>query len=66
MASGAAILAAVAAGWYPSVAAACEAMVEVTGTTEPGPQAGAYEAAYAVYRDLYPALKESFVRLAEV
>ena len=62
VASGAAILAAVAAGWYPSVAAACEAMVEVTGTTEPGPQAGAYEAAYAVYRDLYPALKESFVR----
>jgi hypothetical protein len=41
-------------------------MVEVTGTTEPGPDAGAYERAYAVYRDLYPALRASFVKLAEV
>ena len=66
VANGAAILAAVAAGWYPTVQAACEAMVEVTGTTEPGPDAGAYERAYAVYRDLYPALRASFVKLAEV
>jgi xylulokinase len=66
VASGAAILAAVAAGWYPSVAAACEAMVEVTGTTEPGPDASAYEGAYGVYRDLYPALRSSFVALADV
>jgi xylulokinase len=66
VANGAAILAAVAAGWYPTVPAACDAMVGVTGTTEPGRHAGAYEAAYGVYRDLYPALRDSFARLAEV
>ncbi len=41
-------------------------MVEVTGTTQPGAEAGAYEAAYRVYRDLYPALRPSFAALAEV
>jgi len=66
VATGAAILAAVGAGWYPSVPAACEALVEVTGTTEPGPDAGRYEGAYAVYRGLYPALRESFAHLAAV
>ena len=54
VASGAAILAAVAAGWYATVEEACDAMVEVTDTTAPGPYAGAYEKAYAVYRGLYP------------
>ncbi len=66
VATGAAILAAVAADWYQTVEDACEAMVEVTDTTVPGAHAGAYEKAYAVYRDLYPALRESFVALAEV
>jgi xylulokinase len=66
VATGAAILAAVGAGWYPSVAEACESMVEVADTTAPGPNAGDYEAAYAVYRELYPALKSSFADLAEV
>ncbi len=66
VASGAAILAAVAAGWYDTVEEACVAMVEVTDTTAPGPYAGAYEKAYAVYRGLYPALRESFIALAEV
>jgi xylulokinase len=66
VATGAAILAAVAAGWYPTVGEACEAMVEVTDTTEPGPDAGAYDAAYEVYRSLYPALKGTFAQLAEV
>jgi xylulokinase len=65
VASGAAILAAVAAGWYGSVEAACAAMVEVGESTAPGAEAGAYEGAYAVYRDLYPALRSSFVALAE-
>jgi xylulokinase len=66
VATGAAILAAVAAGWYPTVQAACAAMVEVTDTTEPGPDAGAFGAAYAVYRSLYPALTPSFAALAHV
>jgi xylulokinase len=66
VASGAAILASVAAGWHRTVEAACEVMVDVSGTTEPGPDAGAYELAYSVYHELYPALKPSFARLAEV
>ena len=66
VATGGAILAAVAVGWYPSVEAACEAMVEVTETTAPGDGAEAYDAAYAVYRSLYPKLKDTFAALAEV
>lgn len=66
VATGAGILAAVGAGWYPGVAEACAAMVGVTGTTTPGPQAGDYDRAYAAYRALYPALKDSFASLAEV
>ncbi len=66
VATGAGILAAVAGGWYPSVAEACHVMVEVTDTIKPGSQAGAYERAYVVYRGLYPALKPSFAALAEV
>ena len=66
VASGGAILAAVAAGWYPTVSQACAAMVEVTGTTEPGRDAPAYEAAYAVYRSLYPTLRETFRALSGV
>ena len=66
VATGAGILAAVAAGWYPTVQAACEAMVEITDTTSPGPDAGAYDKAYAVYRSLYPTLQQTFVALAEV
>jgi xylulokinase len=63
-AAGAAVLASVGAGWHPTVEAACESLVVVTDVTEPGPDAGAYETAYAVYRDLYPALRGSFARLA--
>jgi xylulokinase len=66
VATGAAILGAVAAGWFATVSDACEAMVEVTGTTEPGPNAGAYDAAYAVYRTAYPTLKDTFAALADV
>lgn len=66
VATGGAILGAVAAGWYPTVEAACEAMVEVTSTTQPGPDAGAYDRAYAVFRSLYPALKDTFAELADV
>jgi xylulokinase len=65
-AAGAAILAAVGAGWHGRVEDACAAMVRPTHVTEPGPAAGAYEDAYRVYRDLYPALRAPFARLAEV
>ncbi|MFV2064616.1 MAG: xylulokinase [Chloroflexota bacterium] len=66
VATGAAILAAVGAGWYETVVEACEVMVELADVTEPGPAVGSYDAAYMVYRDLYPALKDSFAALADV
>ncbi|HET7235642.1 MAG TPA: xylulokinase [Actinomycetota bacterium] len=58
-AQGAAILAAVGAGWYSTVKDACEALVrigEATGSAEPSP----YADAYARYRELYPALAPTF------
>lgn len=58
---GAALLAAVGAGQYPSVEAACEAAIHLTGTTTPQPeQVNAYEQAYRLYQGLYPALKPTF------
>lgn len=64
-ASGAAILAAVGAGWFGSVAEACAALVALDGVTEPEPGAAeAYAPTYAVYRDLYPRLREPFARLS--
>jgi xylulokinase len=64
-ASGAAILAAVGAGWFATVADACAALVAVTDVTDPEPAtAEAYDPVYAVYGDLYPRLREPFARLS--
>ncbi len=64
---GAALLAGVGAGAWADVDAACDATVRVTGHTAPRPDAVArYEATYASYRALYPALKPTFAALAEV
>jgi len=64
---GAAILAAVGAGAYPSVPAACKAIIKVTRTLRPRPAARrAYVAAYAQYTRLYPALKDEFRRMADL
>ena len=65
-AHGAAMLAAVGAGTFNSVAEACEAAVEVGEITEPGQDAAVYDEVYRVYRDLYPALRASFHRLSEL
>jgi xylulokinase len=55
---GAALLAGVAAGVYPTVQAACDQTVRVLSRTEPSPEtAQTYAEAYATYRALYPALK---------
>jgi len=63
---GAALLAAVGAGCYPSVEAACEAAIRVTGSTLPDEkQVKAYEKIYPIYRELYPALTSSFKKLAD-
>ena len=60
---GAGLLAAVGAGWYPTVEAAVDAVVRVTPVAEPGPDAAAYAERHAVYRELYPALAPTFQRL---
>lgn len=59
---GAALLAAVGAGIYPDVGAACAAAIRLTGETVPNPAAD-YARPYAAYRGLYPALKESFTQI---
>jgi xylulokinase len=61
---GAALLAAVGAGVYGTVAAACETAVQVTGRTLPGPAVAAYSRYYPHYQALYPALATEFQRLA--
>jgi xylulokinase len=63
---GAALLAGVGAGVYPSVAAAGESVIRVTGRTEPGPAASVYADYYPRYRALYPALAPEFEAIARV
>jgi xylulokinase len=59
---GAGLLAAVGAGWYPTVEAASAILVTATPVAEPGPDGPAYAAAHALYRELYPALLPMFHR----
>jgi len=59
---GAGLLAAVGAGWYPSVQAGAGALVRATPAATPGPDAAAYAAAHASFRELYPALAPWFHR----
>jgi len=64
---GAALLAGVGAGLFASVHDAVDRCVAVAGTTQPDPAAQArYEEVYAVYREVYGALRESMHRLAAV
>jgi xylulokinase len=59
---GAAILAAVGAGWQPRVEDICASWVKATPAASPGPDAAAYAEGHRVYRDLYPALAPIFHR----
>lgn len=62
---GAAILAGVGAGIYPTVQAGCDAAVRYNPPQEPAADhVPAYEQVYQVYRTLYPALRENFRQLA--
>jgi xylulokinase len=64
---GDAILAAVGAGLYPNVAAAVAALVKPGVSVRPNAAlAPTYDALYAIYRELYPALRASFAALAAV
>ncbi len=63
---GAALLAGVGAGFWPSVAAACDATIQVTTHTSPNPQAAqVYARYYPLYGELYARLKTLFPKLGE-
>ena len=60
-AMGGAMLAAVACGEYASVEEIAEKLVHVVDTVEPEPEIAAkYEARYAQFKEIYPALKPVF------
>ncbi|MFH1475313.1 MAG: xylulokinase [Chloroflexota bacterium] len=61
---GAGLLAAVGAGWFPTVEAAATELVTATPAATPGPDAPRYAEAHATYRGLYPALAASFRALS--
>jgi xylulokinase len=56
---GAALLAGVGTGVWADVDTACQATVKQTGRTTPAAETSTrYEQGYALYRELYPALKD--------
>ena len=63
---GAAILAGVGTGVYPSVPAATEILVTMRSAVEPDTQVGLYRGYRTLYQRLYPALKEHFGALASL
>ncbi len=60
---GAGLLAAVGAGWFPTVESAAGAMVTATPVASPGADVARYAEAHDRYRELYPALAPTFHRL---
>ena len=60
---GAAILAMVGVDWYRDVASACEATIQTGGAVTPSADVAKYAESYAVYRQLYPTLKDIFPKL---
>jgi xylulokinase len=65
-AHGAALLAATGDGAFASVGEACAAAVRIGDAIQPTRDARVYEEAYAVYRELYPALSASFRALGAI
>jgi xylulokinase len=63
---GAALLAAVGAGFFADVPTACAATIRITGRTQPGAGAAAYAGYYPIYRALYPALKDEFKAIGQL
>ncbi len=61
---GAALLAGVGSGAWPDVPTACNKTIKITGQTTPeSGDAQVYTKSYALYRELYPALKSSFAKM---
>ncbi len=65
-AHGAALLAATGTGAFPDVESACTAAIQVTGSNSPGPANTTYREIYALYHNLYPALRPTFHAIAGV
>ena len=63
---GAALLAATGAGAFSSVEEACQKTIGITGSTSPGKDGKLYQKIYQEYRSLYPALKPTFHRIADI
>lgn len=61
---GAAVLASVGAGHFPTVAEAVGEMVEVHPSTTPSEQSGTYRDGHARFREVYPALAGTFHSMA--
>jgi xylulokinase len=57
---GAALLAAVGSGWFPTAQDACRSAVEVADTIAPSGDSSVYGTQYDRYRALYPALAATF------
>ena len=63
---GGAILAAVGCGEFASVEEAASKLVKIIDTVEPDPQLTAkYEKRYQKFRQIYPAVKDLFQKLAD-
>ena len=64
---GVALLAGVGVGLYSSVPQACEAVINTDKIQNPIPDnTPKYEKCYKLYTEIYPALKESFKKLAQI
>ncbi len=62
---GAAILAGVAGGIYPTVQEGCRKIIKVSPVENPIKEnVDCYEKFYGIYKKLYPAMKESFLQLS--
>ena len=63
---GGAMLAMVACGEYPTVKAACDAIVRVTSNVCPEPELAAkYEKRYGQFKQIYPSCKQVFANFAK-
>ncbi|MFQ5419373.1 MAG: xylulokinase [Anaerolineae bacterium] len=63
---GAALLAAVGAGQFDSVEAACAQVIEMVDSIKLGGDTAVYDKIYPIYRTLYPDLKARFAELSQL
>lgn len=64
---GSAIVAAASVGAYPDLPTAIRAMVRIVDRIEPAPERRrVYDAIYATYAELYPALRSAFHQLSDI